>query len=328
VLPSSLSRELRAVDGVRLWKDAPLAPLTTMGTGGKADLLVTVADVTATVATLRLLHAHDAPWVCLGAGSNVLVADAGYPGVVIKLDETFEYVEGVPVAPVPAARTVTLTVGAGTSLARLAAVAAEAGLAGLEFACGIPGSVGGGVAMNAGGYGRSLVDIAEEVEVATASGAGWLAAPDLEWGYRFCRLPAGSVVTAAKIRLVPDDPAQVLERQRAILRQRRARHPRAAHTFGSTFKNPPGEAAGRLLEAAGLKGVRLGSAEISSVHANFVVNLGGATTADVLALMDLMRQRVHRMSGVLLEPEVRLLGAGFPWQSSSALSQGPPDVDG
>ncbi len=328
MIPSSLIREMRAVEGVRLWTDAPMSPFTTIGTGGRADLLATVVDTPAVVATLRILEAHDVPWVCLGAGSDLLVADEGYAGAVLKLDESFQYVEGMPVAPLPAAQQVTMTVGAGALLARLATVAAEAGLSGLEFACGIPGSLGGGVATNAGAYGSSLANVVEEIEIATAAGASWVRAADLKWDYRCCRLPAGAIITTVRLHLTSGDSSAIMEQQRSILRQRRTSQPRGVRTFGCAFKNPSGGGAGRLVEAAGLKGVRRGGAEISKVHANFLVNLGDATTADVLALMSLMRQKVHRTSGVLLEPEVRLLGASFPWESSVTSSQEPSDVDG
>jgi len=325
-----LARELRLIDGVRLWASAPLAPFTTIATGGEAGLLVTVATTPALVEALVKLEAAGSRWVCLGAGSNMLVADRGYPGVVIKLDERFHYMEGMPAGPGPHShsRHVTVTVGAGAYLARFAAVAAEAGLSGLEFACGIPGSLGGSAAMNAGAHGWSLADLAEEVEVASAMGIQWLPATELEWAYRFCRVPVGSVITAVRLGLTAGDSVKILEHHRSLLRMRRATQPRGVRTFGSVFKNPPGEAAGRLLDAAGLRGVRRGGAEVSTVHANFLVNLGDATTADVLALMSLMRQGVHRMSGILLEPEVKLLGAAFPWESAFDVSQGPPGSHG
>jgi UDP-N-acetylmuramate dehydrogenase len=325
-LPASLARELRSIAGVRVWANAPLAPFTTIGTGGKASLLVTAATTATLVQVLGKLEAAGSPWVCLGAGSNFLVADGGYRGVVVKLDESFQYVEGMPFGPGSSSRRV--AVGAGAYLARLAAVAAEAGLSGLEFACGIPGSLGGGVAMNAGAHGWSLVELVEEVEVASARGAGWVPAARLEWGYRFCRVPDGSIITAARLSLAAGDPTKILEHHRALLRARRTTQPRGARTFGSAFKNPPDDAAGRLLEAAGLKGVRRGGAEVSTVHANFLVNLGDATTADVLALMTLMRQGVQRKSGILLEPEVRLLGAVFPWEVGSGVSQESLRSDG
>jgi UDP-N-acetylenolpyruvoylglucosamine reductase len=341
---------LRGTSGVRLWAEAPLAPFTTIATGGKARLLVTVADVPALVRVLAALDERRVDWFCLGAGSNLLVADQGYDGVVIKLDQSFQYVEGLPVgadrpsagpSSFPAASAdpssdsspdspVVLTVGAGAYLARLAAVVAEAGLTGMEHACGIPGSVGGAVAMNAGAYGWCMRDVVHEVEIATASGWRWVVAADLEWGYRYCRLPARSVVTAVRIVLRKGDRETCLACQRAYLRQRREKQPRSVRTFGSAFKNPPGLHAGRLVEAAGLKGLRRGGAEISNVHGNFLVNVENATTADVLALMSVMRQAVERTSGVVLEPEVKLVGCRFPWEtadsddSRSSVTGGPP----
>jgi len=327
-LSSVVIRELRALEGARLWVDAPLAPFTTIGTGGKADVLVTVVDTPAVVATLKILQEHAVPWVCLGAGTDLLVADEGYRGAVVKLDDAFHYAEGMPDGDGCAPDRVIVTVGAGTLLARFAAVAAEAGLAGLEFACGIPGSVGGAVATNAGAYGSSMAEVVEAVELAGAAGASWVRAADLEWDYRSCRLPAGTVVVAVRFGLAPGDTATILERHRAILRRRRSAQPRGVRTFGCAFKNPSGGGAGRLLEAAGLKGVRRGGAEISRVHANFLVNLGDATTADVLALMSLMREEVKRTAAVSLEPEVRLLGATFPWEPSGADPGESPAADG
>jgi len=287
-----------------------------------------VVDTSAAAAILRILRDHEVPWVCLGAGTDLLVADEGYRGAVVKLDDTFHYVEGMPEMSGCAGEAVTVTVGAGTLLARFAAVAAEAGLSGLEFACGIPGSVGGAVATNAGAYDGSMAQVVEQIELVTASGASWVRAADLDWEYRWCRLPAGAVVTAVRFALARGDTAAVLEHHRSILRQRRRAQPRGVRTFGCTFKNPGGGGAGRLIDAAGLRGVRRGGAEISRVHANFLVNLGDATTADMLALMSLMRDEVERTSNVSLEPEVRLLGATFPWEQSGVDPGESPDVHG
>ncbi len=325
--PTSIVNSLRSLSGVRVWENAPLAPFTTIGTGGKAGLLVTAEDVAAVVSTLHVLEDEGVPWICLGAGSNFLVADEGYPGVIVKLGAGFQYVEGLSDC-VASGAAVLVTAGAAAPLPRLAAAAAEAGLAGLDFACGIPGTVGGAVAMNAGAYGRSLVDVLDEVELASGSGSYWLAAGELDCGYRFCNLPSACIVTAARFRLTPSEAEVVQECHRSILRRRRTVQPQGVRTFGSTFKNPSGEGAGRLIEAAGLKGVRRGGAEISTVHANFLVNLGDATTADVLALMSLMREEVERNCGVVLEPEVRLIGCRFPWEAPGGDPQEQPDRDG
>jgi UDP-N-acetylmuramate dehydrogenase len=223
---------------------------------------------------------------------------------------------------------VKLTVGAGAFLSRLSAVVAECGLSGLEFACGIPGSVGGGAAMNAGAHAGAMADVVEAVEIVSPLGVSWIAARDLEWGYRSCCLPQNAMVTAVTLRLVTGDSEEILQTQRSLLRARRQSQPRGLRTFGSVFKNPAGYSAGRLLDEAGLKGVHRGGAEVSTVHANFVVNLGDATTSDVLVLMGLMRQGVERMHGIRLEPEVRLLGAAFPWESGSLETAGSSALDG
>ena len=330
------ARGFRTLPGLRVWEKAPLSPFTTIATGGTAGLLLSALNYEGLVSALRVLRESEAPWFCLGGGSNLLVADRGYPGVVLKLDEGFQYVDGLPDcagkdgmragkadpwagtgAEVPGPdrwpEQTELVAGAGAFLARLAAVAAEAGLSGLEWACGIPGTVGGAMAMNAGAHGVSLDQVAVAVELASDQGVRWVSRESFECGYRFCRLPAGSVVTAVRLVLTPGDPGDILQRLRALLRVRRTTQPRGTRTFGSAFKNPPGDSAGRLLDAAGLKGVRHGGAEISTVHANFIVNLGDATTGDVLCLMGIMREAVIRSCGVSLEPEVRLLGAAFPW---------------
>ncbi len=318
--------------GVRLWANAPMAPFTTIGTGGKASLLVTVKTAASLAAVLAAVEEAGVEWFCLGAGSNLLVADRGYQGVIIKLDETFHYVEGLPAGPLeptPDCRPVTVTVGAAAYLARLAAVVAEAGLSGMEHACGIPGSVGGAVAMNAGAYGWCMRDILQEIQIVSAAGVRWVPAADLEWGYRYCGLPR----EVGGDRRPPRPDARPIARPSwsasaatcaSAGRSSLARSVRSA----ARSRTRPGRHAGRLVEAAGLKGVRRGGAEISTVHGNFLVNLGDATTADVLALMVLMRQGVERVSGVILEPEVKLLGAAFPWDAQADRLPGAPAVDG
>lgn len=331
ILPQA--RGFRSLPGLRVWEKAPLAPFTTIGTGGSAALLLSAVTPEGLIGALRYLRDSETPWFCLGGGSNLLVADRGYPGVVLKLDEGFQYVEGLPSkdgvrggGPIETVSeggepqqtvgiggSVTLVAGAGAFLARLATVAAEAGLSGLEWACGIPGTLGGAVAMNAGAHSVSLSDVIDAVELTSDDGLRWVPRESLDFTYRYCALPAGSVVTAVRLRLSPGDSGEILQRHRALLRARRATQPRGSRTFGSAFKNPPGDSAGRLLDSAGLKGLRHGGAEISTVHANFIVNLGDATSGDVLYLMGLMREAVLRSCGVPLEPEVRLLGAAFPW---------------
>jgi UDP-N-acetylmuramate dehydrogenase len=271
--------------------------------------MVTVLETDALPALLAALEEHAAPWTVMGAGSNTVVADRGFPGVVIKLEAEFSYVE------VMRGSQGDLVAGAALSLPRLSTYAADRGLSGLEFAGGIPGSVGGAIVMNAGAHGASVSDVVVGVQVALPEGLFWLSADEVHWEYRACRLPvSGAVITAMAFSLVPADISELLARQRGYLRLRRKTQPRGVRTFGSAFKNPRGESAGRLLESAGLKGVRRGGAEVSPVHANFLANVGEASAADVLGLMGMMRETVYLKHQVFLEPEVSLLGATFPWR--------------
>jgi UDP-N-acetylmuramate dehydrogenase len=306
-LPARLVEEVKALPGIRVWRDAPLAPFTSFGVGGRAALLASLVEARSLPALLAALTEAAVPWTVLGAGSNVIVSDAGYPGVVLKLEGEFSYVEDGLDDPT------VLVAGAGLGLPRLASCAAEWGLSGLEFMAGIPGTVGGAVRMNAGAHGGSLADIVQAVELASPDGIGWLRADELQWDYRGCRLPFPAVVTAVAMRLAGEESSTVLVRQRGLLRSRRQSQPRGVRTFGSVFKNPPGDSAGRLLDQVGMKGARRGGAEVSLVHANFIVNTGDARSSDVIGLMAMMRESVHMRHGLILEPEVHLLGTPYPW---------------
>jgi len=282
-----------------LVRDAPLAPRTAIRVGGPADLFVRPADPDALGALLRAVRELGVPLSVLGGGANTLAADAGVRGVVLKLPQDFpgEVVEGTR-----------MVLSAGAPTARLPARAHAHGLTGMEFIAGIPGTLGGATAMNAGTRLGELKDVLARVELATAEGAGWVPAAELGFAYRTCRLPAGAVVTRIELRLRPGDVAASQAAMRDDREQRRRTQPLDRPTFGSTFRNPPGDFAGRLIEAVGLKGHRVGNATWSDVHANFIVNLGGATAADVLALIRLARTRVREQFGIALETEVRFLG--------------------
>jgi UDP-N-acetylmuramate dehydrogenase len=278
---------------------APLAVRTAIRVGGPADLLVRPRDQDDLATLLRACRELELPLLVLGGGANLLVADRGVRGVVLKLPRQFgeELAEGT-----------WLVLSADAPTSRLVARAQARGLVGCEFVAGIPGTLGGNVAMNAGTRAGEMKDVVRRVELATADGVGWLPAAELAFGYRTSRIPAGAVVTRVKIELRPGDVARSAALMKADVEHRRATQPLTQPTFGSTFRNPAGEYAGRLIEAVGLKGHRIGGAMWSEVHANFVVNLGGATARDVLALMNLARARVRERFGVLLEPEVRLVG--------------------
>ena len=283
-------------------RDAPLAPRTSIRIGGPADLLVKPADPDDLAELLRGCRALGVPLLVLGGGANLLVADEGVRGVVLKLppDLGAESVDGER-----------LVLSAGAPSARLPARAQALGLVGCEFNAGIPGTLGGATAMNAGTRLGEMKDLLSRVELATADGAGWVEARALGFAYRTCRLPPGGVVTRIELRLRRGDVAASQAAMQADRDHRRRTQPLTQPTFGSTFRNPPGDHAGRLVEAVGLKGHRVGGAAWSEVHANFIVNLGGARAADVLALIRLARTRVRERFDIDLEPEVRLAG-DFP----------------
>jgi len=282
-----------------LLRDAPLAPRTAVRVGGPADLLVRPADPDALAELLRAVRELSVPLTILGGGANTLVADAGVRGVVLRLPQSFgeERQDGAR-----------LVLGAGAPISRLWSRAHAAGLVGMEFVAGIPGTLGGAVAMNAGTKLGEMKDVVSAVELATAEGAGFLPAAALSFAYRTCRLPEGAVVTRVELSLRPGDVAESARLMEEDRDRRRRTQPLDRPTFGSTFANPPGDFAGRLIEAVGLKGHRVGGATWSPVHANFISNLGGATARDVLALMALARRRVKERFGISLETEVRLVG--------------------
>lgn len=238
------------------------------------------------------------PFRLFGRGSNVLFPDEGLPGVTVistGLAQSvwdFEWV----------------TVGAGYSLARLSQEAANRGLTGLEFARGIPGTVGGAVVMNAGAHGGSIQDVLEEVKILAPGGeVQWLAKEDIQFGYRECSLRDQAIVLEGVFHLKPGDPDVIQATMSENLARRKAAQPLELPNAGSVFRNPPGGSAGRLIEEAGWKGKRLGGAQVSSKHANFIVNQGNATARDVLALIREIQKDVHHQFGVELKTEVRYI---------------------
>ncbi len=288
----------RRVRGEAL-RDAPLAPRTTIRVGGPADLLVRPADPDALAELLRAVRELAVPLHVLGGGANTLVADAGVRGVVLRLPPDLAGED---------ARGETLLLGAGQPTSRLWVRAHALGLVGMEFIAGIPGTLGGALAMNAGTRIGEMKDVVRRVELATADGAGFVDAEALAFAYRTCRLPAGAVATRIELSLRPGDVAESERTMQEDRRRRRSTQPLDRPSFGSTFRNPPGEFAGRLIEAVGLKGHRVGGAMWSDAHANFVVNLGGARAREVLALVNLARSRVKERFGIVLETEVRMVG--------------------
>jgi len=284
--------------------DFPLARLTTVRTGGNAAWFARPRSEGDLLELLAWAGAEGIPIGTIGSGSNLLVADDGFPGLALKLDGELARVSHEDER---------LLCGGGARLPSAAAKAAGWGLSGLEFGVNIPGTVGGAVKMNANAYGGQLAKVLEWVDVCTPAGGGRRTPGQLGFSYRSSNLGEHEVVGFASFRLQPGD-AKAIKATMAGMRERRhAAQPSGIKTFGSTFKNPEderaeGRTAGQLLEAAGCQGLQVGGARFSPKHANFVENTGDATTADVLELMAAGRRRVHERFGVELEPEVQLLG--------------------
>jgi UDP-N-acetylmuramate dehydrogenase len=301
---TELVRELKLVAGLTVKIDEPLARYTTMKIGGPADYFLDVETNQALLETLRLLDARRIPIGLVGKGSNVLVSDRGIRGAVLRLGGEFKRIswheEGAGAL---------VDVGAAYAVAQLVREAARRGYAGLEFAEGIPGSVGGALVMNAGAYGSEMEKIVAAVEGVTVGGkAVRFPRDEIVFTYRESHLPSGTVVTAARLRLEKKDAEDLGAKVRELVNKRKQSQPTGYPNSGSMFRNPPGDFAGRLIEAAGLKGRRIGRAEISARHANFMVNLGGARAEDGKQLMDLARSEVKNQFGVELFPEVKFLG--------------------
>jgi UDP-N-acetylenolpyruvoylglucosamine reductase len=285
---------------VNLDQDVPLARLTTIGTGGAARAFAQPSSLPELQAALAWAAERGLPVATVGLGSNLLAADQGVNALVLKLTGELAAlrVEGQRILA-----------GGGATNAVCLHNARAAGLGGFEFACAIPGTAGGGVRMNAGAYGSDWADILARARVVTADGGGWLAVDDLDLSYRHSELPENAVVAEVEYRLIPRPPEEIKATVAELIARRKATQPTNKRTFGSVFKNPEHElGAGRMLEACGLKGHTIGGATISPMHANFIENAGGATTADALALMAEARRRAREQFGVELEHEVRLLG--------------------
>ena len=278
----------------------PMSRHTTFRVGGPADVMFLPESGEQVAAALAAAKAAGAAAYVIGNGSNLLVRDGGIRGLVIALGEGMSAIarEGNVV-----------TAQAGASLAKVAAFAQGEGLAGLEFASGIPGTLGGGCAMNAGAYGGQLSDYLIDAEVLLDGRRRTLTVGEMDMGYRTTRpLREGGVVLSARFRLMPDDPETIAARMRELNARRRDKQPLNYPSAGSTFKRPEGHFAGALIEGAGLKGRSVGGARVSEKHAGFIVNAGGATAADILNLIRLVQDEVRAKFGVALETEVRIIG--------------------
>jgi UDP-N-acetylmuramate dehydrogenase len=297
---STHERELRSHFGARLEANRPLADLTSFRIGGPADLFLTVENDGELMTAMAAAHRHEIPAMCLGAGTNLLVSDRGVRGLVVKLGASFGriVIDGGNV-----------TAGAAMQFGAMVETVVDRGLAGLEFGEGIPGTVGGGLVMNAGAFGGEMARVVTLVHGVTIDGlARALTKDEVNFAYRRTDLPPRFVITRVDFVLVYGDREELRARMMDLRSKRAARQPHGLPNAGSVFKNPPGNFAGRLLESVGLKGARMGGAAFSGQHANFIVNLGGARADEVRELIELARSRVMESTGVTLEPEVRLIG--------------------
>jgi UDP-N-acetylenolpyruvoylglucosamine reductase len=293
-------------------RDHPLAGLATVRTGGPAELFARAGSEAELFELLAWAERAGIEVNVIGSGSNLLVADEGVKGLVLKLDRELAAIE---------LDGSSLVCGGGARLPAVAAYAARHGLSGIEFGVNIPGTVGGAVRMNANAYGGELASALDWAQVASASGSQRRRPEQLGFAYRSSNLPAGEVVASVRFSLVPSDPASVKATLAQMRNRRHEAQPQGIKTFGSTFKNPDdskaeGRTAGLLLSEAGCNGLVVGGARFAPKHANFIENTGAATTADVLALMAEGRRLVIERFGVELEPEVQTLGpVRFPWAS-------------
>ncbi len=302
MIPEAARAELRAALEDRVRFDVPMSRHTSLRVGGPADAHAAPADRGELAALLAVCARHGLQHMVLGHGFNTLVLDGGIEGVVLQLSR-FRRLEARPGGR--------LLAEAGVSHSQLTRFCKQHGLAGLEFGAGIPGTVGGWLAMNAGIAEREVGEATREIEVMSPTGGEVRRLPRarLEFRYRGLRgLAPGSVLLSGLFEVVATEPEVVATEVERLLAKRAATQPLNVPSCGSVFKNPPGDYAGRLIEAAGLKGAREGDAEISELHANFIANRGRARAADVIALIERARERVAREFGIELEPEVRVLG--------------------
>ena len=294
--------------GEQILENEPMSAHTSFRIGGPAGALVIAHNEEELAAVLCICAAHEAlKYMLIGNGSNFLVADDGYPGIFIKLGGEFDSISVEKEDEEGAL----IRVGAAKLLSGTSAFLTEHGYTGFEFASGIPGSIGGAVFMNAGAYGGEMKDIVRSVRLMKPDGSEMieLDAADMDFGYRHSVVEgSGLIVLSALLSLKSDDPEEIARRVHELQEKRNSKQPVNYPSAGSTFKRPVGGYAAALIDQAGLKGYRVGGAMVSEKHAGFVINTGGATAEDVLAVMRHVRSTVYENSGILLEPEVRLIG--------------------
>lgn len=290
------------VDSSRVYTDAHMDKYTSFRAGGRAAVLVEPESAEELKLILRMLDEAECPHMVLGNGSNVLVKDSGYDGVIVRIGKAFSSIriDGEHVV-----------CGSGALMSAVAKAALDESLTGFEFASGIPGSIGGAVFMNAGAYGGEIKDILEDVRLVSADGTRdfCMSAEDLKMGYRHSLIQeTGDIVVEARLRLARGDMDAIREEMAELTSRRNSKQPVQYPSAGSTFKRPEGYFAGKLIQDAGCKGLQIGGAQVSELHSGFIINKDNATATDILQLMEVVAAKVYNDFGVQLEPEVRIIG--------------------
>ncbi len=293
---------MNKIDGKYIIENVPMAEHSSFKAGGNADMMVMPQSIDELKYVLQILADADYPYMILGNGSNILVKDGGYRGIMVKMGSAFDNVsvDGTEVV-----------CGAGALLSVAAKTAAAAGLTGLEFASGIPGSIGGAVFMNAGAYDGEIKFVLEKARIISKDGKEdkYMTADELDMGYRHTVLhESGDIVAEAVFKLEEGDIDEIKAKIADLTQRRNSKQPVNFPSAGSFFKRPTGYFAGKLVQDAGLKGLTVGGAQVSELHSGFVINIGGATATDILQLMEIVQQTVMDKFGVMLEPEVRIIG--------------------
>jgi UDP-N-acetylmuramate dehydrogenase len=304
-----------AKDLSRFWKgkilwDIPMAQFSSFKVGGPAAAVIEVENINDLKKLMHWLEENKVDWRVVGRGSNILVPDNGFAGIVIILAGEFRAIENLSSAVTQStAGKIFIRAGGGCQLSKLVSYCTSQSVSGLEFGVGIPGSIGGAVIMNAGAWGHEIGSLVDSVCLMNFSGSiATVPGKDLGFAYRKCSLPQDTILLSATFALIPGNREEIKTACRKYQDMRRTNQPVSEPSAGSFFKNPPGESAGRLIEKAGLKGFAIGDAKVSDKHANFIVNTGKASAADILSLMQVIQQEVQKRFGIKLEPEVHIFG--------------------
>lgn len=297
----ALKEMRRILNDDQILLDVPMKEHTSMRVGGKAKMLVLPSSVSEILETVKYLYENNIPYYVIGNGTNLIVHDSGYSGVIIKISDNFSSVaidENI------------ITAKSGASIVSVSNMACENSLSGLEFAAGIPGTVGGAVVMNAGAYDGEMKDVVFETTcIDNAANVVGLSFDDMQFGYRTSRMQKDNlVVLEVKMRLQGGNKDEIREKMKDLNKRRREKQPLNFPSAGSIFKRPEGYFAGKLIEEAGLRGYQIGGAQVSEKHCGFIINTGTATASDVIELIEFIKKRVYETSGVMLQQEVKILG--------------------